>query len=203
MRLSSRAGQQQPVLQLERNRRKMARLGLNLNRKKLWTEEELDVVRSFSNEPLILNQRLPHRTPKAIAHKRLIMGLTKTLHLWTPAEVSRLRKLYGTAPAEELYAAFPDRPREIVRQSAQYRGFRRPRKPYKIVGIDIVDTIRRRCFECRLTMSDLDAMAGSKFFFRCHGWKRALNYRYLASAIEALDGKIVVRWDEESGEPGE
>src|SRR3546814_9658602 len=68
---------------------------------------------------------------------------------------------------------------------------RRPRRAPKQTGMLLVDSVRQRAFECRLSMRDLDAFVGKKHYF---AGPRYIDWRALQRAIRILGGRPVVCW---------
>jgi hypothetical protein len=178
-----------------RNRQRQA--GFTIGGHRLWTEHERRVIAKHKPNYDRLCQLLPHRTRGAIIKEALSLGPKRFVRRWTAAEVSKLRKLYPSAPAEEICAAFPWACWINIRQLARYHGFRRKQKAYKITGIPALDDVRRRCFEIGWSMRDLDSAARTGRYFYCGGWSgKRINYRALGRAIEALDGQFRVQWND-------
>jgi hypothetical protein len=73
---------------------------------------------------------------------------------------------------------------------------RRVRSKPKATGHPLIDTIRDRAFDLRLSMVDLDAMAGTKRYFQKASWCPGRpNRKALLRAVEVLGGQISVRWE--------
>lgn len=180
----------------ERARRRMQREGVTMSGAKLWTDEEREIVEKLAPDYDAIVKRLPHRTRTAIKSQAGKMGLSRAIHIWTAAEISKLRKLYPRASAEEICTAFPHSTWINIRQAARYHGFRRLNKAYKPTGIGALDEVRRKCFEINWTMGDLDKAAKTKKYFRKCGWiGKKINHRALGRAIEALDGVVQAQWN--------
>lgn len=185
----------------ERMRRRLARTGETLTGQKLWTESEIEKLKQLY--PLMtyskIARRLKGRTYGAIRAKAQELGLTKPRHVWTGAEVARLRKVYLHGTVDEVRAAFPQFKLAHIRAIARYHGLSRPRKPFKLTGIPALDQIRQRAFELGYSMSDIDALARSKSYFRQASWLSGFqHHRAIAKAIAALDGVVAADWHEES-----
>jgi hypothetical protein len=63
-------------------------------------------------------------------------------------------------------------------------------------GHPVIDQIRQRARYLNLTMSDVDAMSGTKRYFNAAGWlkKPRPNLNAVAKAILALDGEVTAIW---------
>lgn len=173
-----------------RNRDFMARTGLTYAGDKIWTEMEVATIRAAYPDYEAAQCALPHRSLKAIMSKARRSGITKPRRVWRPGEFSGIKPQYvgGTAMAEIL-PAVPAKTAPQVYSKASSRKVRRPRKPPKDTGLSIVDTVRRRAFDLRLSMADLDALVGSGSYFRR---PRVEKWRHLNVAIKLLGGTIEV-----------
>ena len=184
----------------ERTRQKVRRAGVTAKGDKHWTEPERQVIEEIRSDFDAIQKRLPHRTRKAIEHQCRKMGLRqRPQHNWSAAELSRLRRMYLKASAQEICEAFPHSTWINIRQVARYYGCQRDRRtPYKIIGIPALDDVRQRCFDIRWTMRDLDQAAKTRGYFERAGWigKKSINHRALGRAIEALDGVVQAQWRE-------
>ena len=181
----------------ERARRRIQRTGCNMRGHALWTDKERAVLIKFQGNYDAIRKRLPHRTRIAIYRQCARMGLKRSIHTWSAAEISKLRRLYSTASVADLCAAFPHANWSRIQQVARYRGFRRRPRGYKLTGISALDAIRQRCFEIGWTMPDLDKAARTGTYFKRCGWiGKKVNHRALGRAIEALDGIVHAHWRE-------
>lgn len=182
----------------QRARERMRRAGVTMNGQKLWDDTERQVLLDHRGNYNEMCKRLPHRSRVAIAGQCGKMGLRRKLHVWTAAEVFKLKKIYAKASVQEICAAFPHSIWGNIIQVARYHGLRRDcRKPYKLTGIPALDEVRRRCFEIRWSMADLDKAARTGTYFRRSGWiGKRINHRALGRAIEALDGVVQAQWNE-------
>ena len=182
----------------ERARRWMKREGFTMSGQKLWTEEEIAVIKSIGPDFDAIRKKLPHRTRIAIASQCRKIGLKqRSQHVWSAAEISKLRKLYPRASIKEINETFPHSTWINIRQVATYHGFRRARRPFKPTGNPPVDEMLVKLFEANLTFVDLDKECRTKTYFAHAAWRyQKLNYNRLMKAIELLDGELAVRWRE-------
>ncbi|WP_140426965.1 hypothetical protein [Ensifer aridi] len=185
----------------ERARQRMQREGVTMSGARLWTGEENAVLRQCFPNNEIMMQALPHRTRVAIRLQCRKLGLTTSRHSWMASEISLLRRLYSRASKQEVMAAFPGRSWSSIQKCANYYGFRRDRKPYVKLGVDALDALRQKCFECNMVMRDLDEIVGSKAYFRKANWlaNGGVDHKRVAKAVEALGGKIVAVWPKDEG----
>lgn len=182
----------------QRSRRRMRKHGHNMKGDRLWTRDEEAVLIAHQGEYDVMRKLLPHRTEAAIANRCQLLGLRKKIHVWTAAELARLRRLYPCATVKEIEDSFPHSSWANISQVARYHGFRRClRSCYKSTGYPALDEVRQRCLDIRWTMKDLDKAAKTGRYFQRAGWiGKKINHRALGRAIEALDGMIECRWKE-------
>ncbi|MCA1476770.1 hypothetical protein [Bradyrhizobium sp. NBAIM08] len=122
------------------------------------------------------------------------LGLSRKCHFRTAAEVSRLRRMYPHKLFDELKLAFPGSNKMRLRKKANSLGITKARKPFATTG-EVIDCIRARAFQLRLTMVDVDSMARTGIYFSRSQWRgHALNRRKILRAIEALDRDVTVKW---------
>lgn len=175
--------------------RHIERTGCTIAGAPVWTKTEIAELRRCYPYLEAAHTALPRRTPGAIAKKAWGLGLTPPRRIWTEDEAFRLRSPYVTGvPIAELVEMFPGRSRSQIWKKAQHMGYRRLRRPPKLTGMPLVDSIRHRAFECRLSMTDLDAFIGRKRYFVS---PRYQNWRALQKAMELLGGRPMVRWPDE------
>lgn len=117
----------------------------------VWTADEIaDLCRTFSDRKAAC-LALPRRTPTAVAHKARQLGLIPPRKIWSGDEAVRLRKPYvAGVPMAELLEMFPGKTRSQIWKKAFHMGYRRPRRAPKPTGMPLVDSVRKRAFECRL-----------------------------------------------------
>lgn len=183
----------------DRMRRHLARSGETMNGHPLWTLLEIDTLKRLY--PLMgyteIAKRLKRRSYWAIRHKAQEVGLTKKRHVWTGADILKLRRVYTRGTVQEVRAAFPDFDLEHIRSIANNHGIVRPRKPFKATGIPAVDQIRTRAFELGYSMPDVDQLARTKRYFQNAGWHTGhVKHRAIAQAIMALNGVVAANWQE-------
>lgn len=162
---------------------------------KLWTDEARDLIRRHSPDYDLLCKLLPDRSRNSIRQQASAMGLAKEKHIFTAAQISKLRTMYKRATWDELLAEFPFSTKEKLRWVAKYHGFRRERRPYKPSGKKAVDQLLSKCIEANLNLGDLDVECRSKRYFRGQNWRyHRPNYNLIVKAIEYLEGRLEVGW---------
>ncbi len=180
----------------ERMRERIRSSGMSGGRS-VWTEAERDVLRALAPDYKAVRRQLRSRSMRAIHAQSLRLGLAKSIHIWSAAEISKLRKMYPSASLKEIAETFSHSTLKNIRKVAYYHGFRRKRVEYKPTGIPLLDAVRKRCFEIGWTLKDLDKAAKTKGYFHKAHWRgRHINYRALGRAIEALDGVVHAEWRE-------
>ncbi|MDH7793218.1 hypothetical protein [Ochrobactrum sp. AN78] len=179
----------------ELTQKRMQKNGFNDSGIKLWTEDEISLLREHRNDIDRLCALLPHRTRCAIQSQCRKKVSSRQIHSWTAKEISQLRKLYPTADAKEISAVFSYSSWTNIQQVARYHGFRRQRKPYKLTGFNVLDQLRAKCFEIRWSMADLDRASRTKKYFQSMGWRRNKpSIQAVGKAVRALDGEIQIEW---------
>lgn len=181
----------------KRGRLSMELRGANPKGCPLWSDSEDAVCRKFYPAFDLIGATLQRRTYVAILHRCRKLGLSRTIMRWTAADISRLRRIYPTASPEELVAAFPGRKLTHIRSAAKRNHLRRRRRPYVETGDPLIDHIRQRCFDYRISMSELDRMVGSSHYFEKKGWRIGwINHAAIARAVKALDGNLRIEWND-------
>lgn len=164
---------------------------------RLWTAKENKILRSTYPDYSAALEQLPGRSLYAIRTHVRELGIQRRNHIWTGAEIVRLRKLFPTATWPELQAAFPGLTRNAIKVSARHRGLARARRRFKPTGDWLLDEVRTRCFALGYTMLDLDILARTKSYFRNRSWThRRADRARLCKAVEALGGTLSVAWQD-------
>ncbi|TGE89206.1 hypothetical protein C9418_12735 [Rhizobium sp. SEMIA 4032] len=181
----------------ERMRERIRRSGMVAG-KSLWTDAEREIIRTLAPDYNSIAKLLPNRTRKAIRQQASQLGSARNMHIWTGAELAKLRKLYPSAESAQICAVFPHSPWENIKKVARYHGFRRARKPYKPIGNPPIDGLLLKCVEANLRYEDLDKICRSKTYFKGSSWRyQKPNYNRFLKAIEYLEGRISVSWPKE------
>jgi len=132
----------------------------------LWTKNEDALVRELYPDYDALQKALRRRTYNALRARARTLDVVKRRHTWLGAEISRLRRMYPKAARQELMVFFPDVSWEAIKAMAHRVGVRRERRKLVSTGHPLIDRIRDRAFDLNISMVDLDAMAGTKKYFR-------------------------------------
>ncbi|MDM9626354.1 hypothetical protein QTL95_10635 [Rhizobium sp. S152] len=187
------------VASAERARLRLLRSGFTISGHKIWSSDEDKICQIFYPDYFALCQILDTRSKKAIQTRCQRLGLVPARQSWQWAARQQLRKLYPAAHRDEICEAFPGVEWKKIQSAARYYGYRRTKKPYKITGILSLDQSRRRCYDIKWTMRDLDEEAGTKRYFQTRGYRSDYpNYKAIGRAAIVLGGRLEVRWNEDS-----
>lgn len=178
-----------------RARRRILREGRTPNGHRLWTKKEDAIVRHFYPDYRAVKRRLKRRSVQAIVSRVHTLGLSPKNRSWKMTDIARLRRMWKEATKAEILAAFPDRSWHSVANKGKAFGiWRRPWVPNK-TGHPIVDAIRMRAVELKLSLSDIDAMCNGRHFFANSSRRKGMpRSSVLLRAVKALDGHIEVVW---------
>lgn len=174
------------------NRAYMARTGLTYSGQRLWTVKEIDKLRCLYPDYNALVAALPLRTRAAIAAKVWSIGLARPLRVWSEADFRIMKPLYlRGVPVSEMLERLPGKTARQVWSKASHHKIRRPRIPPRLTGSELVDAVRLRAFDLNMSMADLDAMAGKRFYVRC---SEKTDWTAIQRVLPHLGGRAVVQW---------
>ncbi len=163
---------------------------------KLWSDEEIQIIRSLYPDYVKIESALKTRTLVAIKHKCRAIGLGRRIHLWSAGEIAKLRRLFPSASKEKLMAEFSFTTWQNIRSTAYRYGFRQKRRPYPKAANPLMNAVLERCMAIGWSMADLDAACGFEKYFNRRNWThRTSNSKAVFKAIEVLGGKVSVVWD--------
>jgi len=175
---------------------RMMRMGRTPNGHQLWLPREDAIVLALYPDYRAMRKALRRRSIVALWHRARFLGIARRTHIWLTTEVSRLRRLFGTANRDDVLRAFPEMTWRQVEAKAHRLGLQRPRRKPKATGHPMVDDVRLRAHQLNYSMADLDAVARSKRYFQKDAKYRAsVNGQVLFRAIEALGGEVSIRWE--------
>lgn len=175
-------------------RRHIERTGETIAGTPVWTRSEIAALRAAFPDREGTCSVLPRRTWAAIRQKARHLGLSRRQRIWTNDDARLLRTLYTAGlPIDELICRFAGKTKRQVWHKAAHLRVRRPRKPPRLTGHPLMDSVRQRAFTLGYSMADLDAWTGAKHYF---GDARYVDWHSLQKAIDLMGGKIVVRWNE-------
>lgn len=87
---------------------------------------------------------------------------------------------------------------EVLYRRGSYSKLSRPRKPYALTGIGLLDSLRQQCWQQNIKMAELDEFAKAKRYFTGKGWRGErgrVNYNHIVRAIHELGGTLSVHWE--------
>lgn len=175
--------------------RHIERTGCTIAGDPVWTADEIAHLCQTFPDRKAACLALPHRTAAAVAHKARQLGLIPPRKIWIGDEAVRLRKPYvAGVPMAELLEMFLGKTRSQIWKKAFHMGYHRPRRAPKLTGMPLVDSVRKRAFECRLSMTDLDVFVGRTRYFVS---PRHLDWRALQRAMAILGGRPAISWSNE------
>lgn len=173
-------------------RRHIALTGRTIAGDPVWTIEEFDVLRRLYPDRQAIASALTRRTKIAIHHKARSLGLVTPRRFWSEQEVKLLRTLYRMSVATaELVSLFPGRTKQQIWRKADRLRIQRPRRPLRMTGLPLVDSIRQLAFAQGHSMTEMDVWTGAKGYFRS---PRYCNWRVLTRAVKVLDCEPTVSW---------
>lgn len=165
-----------------------------------WQPEEIERLRALF--PVSSYRQLcaafPNRTFYGLKAKARELGLAKPRHIWTGADVVRLRRMWvlGVTDAE-LAAAFPGIPIRAVRAAAQIHCPLRGKADPVDSGIPVFNDIRAKAREMGYTMAMVDEVARSgNFFARAHWSFSVRGSNAIWRATQTLGGELYIEWND-------
>lgn len=163
----------------------------------LWTDQENAPLRKFYPDYVELLKRLPRRSYYSLRRRADKLGIVQRRHVWTAAEVSRLRRHYPSASRKEIFELFPGLRWLQISQKARLIGVHRKTRKLVSTGHALVDEVRSRATTLGYTMVDLDELASTGTYFQKGWWrKKQVSARKIARAVTALGGRLTVKWEE-------
>ena len=129
--------------------------------------------------------------------RRTLRPSQKAAQMVSLRSLSKLKRMWcAGATKSELCEALPRYSWNQIIGQVQGRKFLKPKKSPVNTGHPVIDQIRQRARYLNLTMSDVDAMSGTKRYFNAAGWtKQRRPYLIaVAKAIVALDGEVTAVW---------
>jgi hypothetical protein len=183
---------------LEASDRARARIqfeGRTPNGHPVWTAEEDQIVRDLFPDYVAMKKCLRRRSRQALHSRATKLKLTRSISLWTTHEVSRLRKRWRDATRAELIAEFQRHTWCSIQNKGRTFGIRRrPWKP-KLTGQRMLDDIRQRAADLRISLTDLDRICvGRRYFLKSSRGSQKPRRNVLLRAIAALGGRVEIVW---------
>jgi hypothetical protein len=168
----------------------MARTGLTRSGARIWTADEIAILRERYPDYAAAQRLLPHRTMRAIQQKAVTLGITTPRRSWREGDVSRLKPRYPTREPVQVIAEDLGRRKKAVWDKASKLRIRRPRRRPSAVDDPLVHSIRQRAFDLHISIKELDDEAGGGTYFRRPTKKR--NWRAITKALRCLGGELVI-----------
>ncbi len=161
----------------------------------IWTAKEDQIVRDHFPNYVAMKKRLRRRSRRALHSRAMKLKLTRSISRWTAPEVFSLRKRWRDATRTELIAEFPRHTWNSIQMKGRTFGIRRrPWKP-KLTGKRMLDEIRQRAADLRISLGDLDRIcAGRRYFANSSRRSQKPRRNVLLRAIAALGGGVEIVW---------
>lgn len=167
--------------------------GKTLSGQPLWTTNEDLILKQAYPDYAKAGKLLRHRTAEAIRTRAIRLKIAKRIPPWTAKEVSDLRRRWRDATRSQLMAEFPRHSWNGIAQKARRLGFRRRWQP-KQTGRCLLDEIRSRASDLRISLSDLDRICSARDFFKKSSQGHFPSRNILLRAIAALGGRVEIVW---------
>lgn len=170
-----------------------------IRRDDTWTYAESEILRESWPSIEAIRKRLPHRTEGAIRFMAKRCGLIpdKIQHIWTAAQDRNLKRMAANGATRKEMADALGLTALQVAGRLQYTKTQIAKRAPVLLGDPLVDAVRRRAFDLKISMVDLDRSLGRHKVFQ-NAWKQKLvGPIHLHKAVKALGGSLVVQWEEE------
>lgn len=179
----------------ERARQRIQRLGRTPNGHQVWTAREDAIFRELLPDYRTIKRKLRRRSMQSLYSRASYLGLAPKRRTWSASDVSRLRRMWRDAPRAEILAVFPTRTWMSIEHKSRIFGIRRrPWKP-KTTGQEMLDAIRARAADLRISLRDLDRICvGRRYFEKSSARSDQPRRNVLLRAIKALGGRVEIVW---------
>ena len=164
-----------------------------------WTFIESEALKEFWPSLDTIRKRLPHRSERAIRKMAKRCGLIpdKVQHIWTGGQDRTLKRMAANGAtrkemAEALGLSIPQ-----ISNRLQYSKTTIAKRAPILLGEPLVDAIRKRAFDLKISMADLDRSLGRHKVFQSACKAKLVKPNHLHKAIKALGGTLVVQWVDE------
>lgn len=164
----------------------------------MWTYAESEILRELWPSIEAIRERLPHRTEPAIRHmaKRCRLIPDKVQHIWTAAQDRALKRMAANGATRKEMAEALNLTVGCIANRLQYTKTPIAKRAPAPIGDPLVDAIRRRAFDLKIGIVDLDRSLGRAKVFQSARW-RLPSPRCLHQAVKALGGTLVAQWEDE------
>lgn len=178
----------------DRMRARMQHTGKTPNGNWLWTPDEDQLCIAWYPDIAKLQKLLPRRTREAIRKRGGELSKARIYNCWTANEVRKLRGRWRDATQEQLVAEFPRHTWHSIRTKGSSFGVRRrPWRP-KPTGNPILDEIRKRAAELRISLAELDRICAAGAYFEKSSQGYAPSRNVWPKAVAALGGRLQIVW---------
>lgn len=161
----------------------------------LWTKREDAIFRALLPDYKAIKRKLRRRSMRSLYARANYLGLALKIKPWTAGDVSRLRRMWRDASRAQIMAELPGRSWSAIQGKGQTFGIRRlPWQP-KLTGKEMLDAIRARAAELRISLRDLDrTCVGRRYFANSSRRSEKPRRNVLLRAIKALGGRVEIVW---------
>ncbi|TPJ34273.1 hypothetical protein [Mesorhizobium sp. B2-6-5] len=170
-----------------------------IRRDDTWTFAETEILRRHWPDVALLRKVLPHRTAGAMRFMAKKCGLIpdKVQNVWTGAQDKKLRQMAAAGDTRKQIAAELGLTVAQIDNRLLYRKINLARRPPKAIGDPLVDEVRRRAFDLKMTVVELDRSLGDRLVFQS-AWKgRRIGLNHIHRAVKALGGVLKIEWIDE------
>lgn len=162
-------------------------------RRRPWSATEMKVAQeTYPNYTLML-QKLPHRTLSQLKSFTCQYGIATKRIVWTTPEVSTLRiacREHWTM--ERLLAALPRLNRQQIKSKMRWMGWCL-NPPFKVMGVPILDAVRKEAHRQNRSLGELDEICGGKLY-----WQRSckrISWWRVARVVDELGGRVSIEFN--------
>ncbi|MER8979229.1 hypothetical protein [Mesorhizobium sp. M0870] len=170
-----------------------------VRRDEAWLMVEGELLRKHWPDIQLLRKHLPHRSELAIRHMAKRCGLIadKIQHIWTMAQDSKLRRFAAEGRDRKTIAQELGLTVAQVANRLLYKKINIAKMPPVPTGDHLVDAIKRRAFDLRISTIDLDRSLGNRRVFRNASKRKSVAPARIHQAVRALGGRLVIEWADE------
>ena len=163
-----------------------------------WTFREVEIMREHWPDIEKIQALLKWRTVNAIRDMARRCGLIppKVQHIWTAAQHSTLRRLAGKRTPRKDIAKQLGLTVQQVANRLNYSKIGIGKRPPVSLGEPLVDSVRQRAFQLKISMVDLDRSLGPRKAFQTSNVKKGTP-GILHQAVKALGGRLTIEWLDE------
>ena len=161
-----------------------------------WTLKEHEVLVSHWPDVNTIRRRLPHRTVRAIRGFAGKCNLLTNRHIWTAAEDTKLKKLAANGHNRKAIANELGLSVGQVAGRLRYTGTHIASQRPAPSADPLVDAVRLRAYEMKLSLADLDRSLGTRKIFQQAAGRQRVKLAHIQKAVRALGGTFTIVWDQ-------